>query len=61
MFFPAENPEKIIYIDELDEEGNVNKRLGKTAKLRKSSFNIVYIIVFIIIKVPLYIVNYILL
>lgn len=33
-----ENPEKIIYIDELDEEDNVSKRLEKTAELRNSSF-----------------------
>ena len=32
-----ENPEKIVFIDELDEEDNVNKRLEKTADLRHSS------------------------
>lgn len=33
-----ENPDKIIYIDELDDEDNVNKRLSETIELRKGKF-----------------------
>jgi len=32
-----ENPDKIVFIDELDEEDNVHQRLGKTTNLRNSS------------------------
>ncbi|MCF7913776.1 MAG: cobalamin-dependent protein, partial [Spirochaetaceae bacterium] len=32
-----ENPDKIVFIDELDEEDNVHRRLEKTANLRNSS------------------------